>query len=135
MIGRRRKIAEEKIDYLGFSFHDEYPVFKDIVDAYDKWDFCQIQYNYMDTKYQAGRRGLKYAAEKGLGVVIMEPLRGGLLAKNPPPPAVAVHYPGMDVDRTPADWALQWFVGSAGSVPGVEWDELDGAGGAESGER
>ncbi|MCD4672508.1 MAG: aldo/keto reductase [Anaerolineaceae bacterium] len=104
-----KKIAEGKIGYLGFSFHDTYPVFKDIVDAYDGWSFCQIQYNYMDIKYQAGKRGLKYAAEKGLGVVIMEPLRGGLLAKNPPPPAVAKHYDGMDVKRTPTDWALQWL--------------------------
>ena len=104
-----KKIAEGKIDYLGFSFHDDYPVFKDIVDAYDGWDFCQIQYNYLDIKYQAGRRGLRYAAEKGLGVVVMEPLRGGLLAKNPPPPAVAAHYAGIDVERTPADWALQWL--------------------------
>lgn len=104
-----RKIAEGKIGYLGFSFHDSYPVFKDIIDAYPGWTFCQIQYNYMDTKYQAGRRGLKYAAEKGLGVVIMEPLRGGLIAKDPPPPVVAQIYETMDVKRTPTDWALQWL--------------------------
>jgi predicted aldo/keto reductase-like oxidoreductase len=104
-----RKIAEGKIGHLGFSFHDSYPVFKDIVDAYPGWTICQIQYNYMDTKYQAGRRGLKYAAEKGLGVVIMEPLRGGLIAKDPPPPAVAKFYETMDVNRTPTDWALQWL--------------------------
>ena len=104
-----KKIAEGKFDHLGFSFHDDYLVFKDIVDAYEGWDFCQIQYNYLDINYQAGRRGLRYAAEKGLGVVIMEPLRGGLLAKTPPPPAVAAYYAEMDTDRTPADWALQWL--------------------------
>lgn len=99
--------SEGRIRYLGFSFHDEYKVFESIVDAYQDWDFCQIQYNYMDRDYQAGKKGLKYAADCGLGVVIMEPLRGGRLVE--PPRQVQEIWDQADTDRTPAEWALQWL--------------------------
>jgi len=102
-----KAIKDGKFRYLGFSFHDEFDVFKDIIDTYDKWTFCQIQYNLMDTEYQAGTKGLKYAAEKGLGVVIMEPIRGGALAKNPPDD-VAELWDSAPTKRSPAEWALQW---------------------------
>jgi len=102
-----RAMAEGRIHHLGFSFHDAFEVFKEIVDAYDNWTFCQIQYNYMDVDYQAGARGLKYAADAGLAVVIMEPLRGGQLTKNPPEPVMTLWKTALQ-QRTPAEWGLQW---------------------------
>ncbi len=75
--------SEGKIKFIGFSFHDEYQVFPRIIESYDKWDFCQIQLNYLDTDYQAGMRGFELAKEKKLGIVIMEPLKGGRLANIP----------------------------------------------------
>ncbi|MFC1887711.1 aldo/keto reductase [Candidatus Cloacimonadota bacterium] len=103
-----QKKAEGKIKYVGFSFHDQYKVFKKIVDAYDKWDFCQIQYNYMDTRYQAGKRGFEYASQKGLGIIVMEPLRGGQLAKKPPQ-EIDKLWKKFPTDRSYADGALQWL--------------------------
>ena len=100
-------IAGGRIGHLGFSFHDEYQVFQEILDAYDGWAFCQIQYNYMDIENQAGTKGLEYAVSKGLAVVIMEPLLGGKLV-NPPDPIQALWDTAAN-KRAPADWALQWL--------------------------
>jgi predicted aldo/keto reductase-like oxidoreductase len=99
--------AQGRIRHLGFSFHDDFATLKDIIDAYNGWTLCQIQYNYMDTEYQAGTEGLKYAADKGLAVVIMEPIRGGHLAKEPPQ-RIKDLLATSPKPRTPAEWALQW---------------------------
>jgi len=101
-----KKIDDGKIKHLGFSFHDDYPTFKTIVDGYDKWSFCQIQYNYMDINNQAGTRGLRYAASKGLAIVIMEPVLGGRIVD--PPDTIMDIWDTAEVSRKPADWAFQW---------------------------
>lgn len=101
------KMVQGKFGHLGFSFHDDYKVFEEIVDAYDNWALAQIQYNYMDVDFQAGRRGLEYAAGKGLAVVVMEPLRGGRLSKEPPAPVARV-WDTAPRKRTPAEWGLLW---------------------------
>ncbi|MBQ7676778.1 MAG: aldo/keto reductase [Lachnospiraceae bacterium] len=101
------KKAEGKIQNIGFSFHGGTESFKELVDAYD-WDFCQIQYNYMDEYAQAGVEGLRHAHAKGIPVVIMEPLRGGRLVNNLPEGALK-EFDRMPHKRTPADWGLRWL--------------------------
>jgi len=102
-----KKMDEGKFRHLGFSFHDEYEVFKKMVDSYDGWTLCQIQYNYIDANYQAGTKGLKYAASKGLAVVIMEPIGGGRLATNPPEEIQDI-WNNAASKRSQAEWALMW---------------------------
>jgi predicted aldo/keto reductase-like oxidoreductase len=100
-------LADGRIRHLGFSFHDEYESFEEIVNGCDLFSFCQIQYNYMDAENQAGTRGLKLAASKGLAVVVMEPLLGGRLVD--PPNDVRETMERSPIRRSPAEWALQWL--------------------------
>ena len=104
-----KQMADGKIGQLGFSFHDEYDVFQEIVDSYDSWVLAQVQYNFMDVNEQAGRKGVEYAAGKRIAVVVMEPLRGGLLTKDPPPDAVAEVWVKAEKKRKPVEWAFQWI--------------------------
>ena len=100
-------IDEGKIGYAGFSFHDELEFFKVVVDSYD-WSFAQVQLNYMDKDFQAGQAGVDYAAAKGLGTVIMEPLRGGCLTNNVPSEVQKI-WDSSEVKRSPAEWALRYL--------------------------
>ena len=102
-----KKMAEGRFDYLGFSFHDNYETFKTIIDSYDNWTLAQIQYNYVDVDNQAGRRGVEYAAGKGLAIVVMEPIRGGRLSRKPPE-RVAAAWGDALKKRSQAEWALSW---------------------------
>ena len=99
--------ADGRIEFFGFSFHDDYDAFKDIIDGSDQWDFCQVQYNYIDTEFQAGTKGVKYAAEKNVAVIVMEPLRGGQITKEQPE-AINEIWAKAPSPRSLADWALQW---------------------------
>ncbi|MDO4622525.1 MAG: aldo/keto reductase [Eubacteriales bacterium] len=110
-LGIQEWLEEKKksgeIRQVGFSYHGNSDMFCRLLDAYD-WDFCQIQYNYLDEHSQAGVTGLKRAAEKGIPVIIMEPLRGGKLANKLPAVAEKV-FSSHPVKRTPAEWAFRWL--------------------------
>ncbi|MBR5286480.1 MAG: aldo/keto reductase [Clostridia bacterium] len=95
------------IKQIGFSYHGNSEMFCKLVDAYD-WEFCQIQYNYMDENSQAGRKGLKHAASKNIPVIIMEPLRGGKLVSHLPDEAKVI-FSDHSVKHTPAQWSFRWL--------------------------
>ncbi len=102
-----QKKKEGVIKQIGFSYHGNSESFIKLLDAYD-WDFCMIQYNYMDETSQAGVTGVKHAAEKGIPVMIMEPLRGGKLANKLPKDAVKI-FKKFNPDREPAEWSFRWL--------------------------
>ena len=103
---------EGKIKYIGFSFHDSYDVFEEMINFYN-WDFCQIQFNYMDEFEQAGIKGYQLAESKGIPMIIMEPIKGGTLANLPED--VAKNFKEYAPNKSIASWALRW-VGSFDNV-------------------
>jgi uncharacterized protein len=100
-------VADGRIKYTGFSFHGELELFFDVIDSYN-WDLCQVQYNIVDENYQAGIEGIQYASGNGVGVVIMEPLRGGTLVKNIPNEVQDI-WDESPVKRSPVEWALKYL--------------------------
>lgn len=112
LIDKMEKAREEGLlKYIGFSFHDNFEVFKEIIDYY-KWDCCQIQFNYLDMEYQAGIKGVEYAGNKNIALIIMEPIRGGKLAISDNEldsrPDIKKILEKSNIKRTMADWALQF---------------------------
>ncbi|MDR3305299.1 MAG: aldo/keto reductase [Clostridiales Family XIII bacterium] len=102
--------AAGKIRHIGFSWHGNLHDFRLVVDDFD-WEFCQIQYNYLDENFQAGTEGLEYAAAKGVGLVVMEPLRGGMIVGKMPPAAKRIiegYRDASGLKRSPAEWGLRW---------------------------
>ncbi len=113
-IGELEKLkAEGKIKYLGFSFHDSYEVFEEVINHRD-WDFAQIQFNYMDAEEQAGTRGYELAVKKGVPLIIMEPVKGGSLARFAED--IMGRFRQLDADASASSFALRWV----GSFPGVK---------------
>lgn len=100
-------LSDGKIKYTGFSSHDDTEFFKDVVDSYN-WDMCLIQYNYLDEEIQAGREGLEFAAERKMGIAVMEPLKGGVLASCTPPEVSAI-WEKAPVQRSPSEWAFRYL--------------------------
>ncbi|MGN0302251.1 MAG: aldo/keto reductase [Anaerotardibacter sp.] len=97
--------ADGRVKFIGFSFHDDYELFEEVINSCE-WDFCQIQLNYYDQEYQAGLKGMKLAASKGMGVVVMEPLRGGFLVDVPS--RVQDVFDNAPVAKSNVEWALNW---------------------------
>lgn len=113
-VKRLEELKEQgKIKYLGFSFHDKYEVFEEILN-YRDWDFCQIQLNYMDAEEQAGLKGYQLATDKGIPVIVMEPVKGGSLAVFAED--ITAKLKELNPEATPASFALRWV----GSLPGVK---------------
>lgn len=114
----RKKKEEGLIKHIGFSFHGDYGLFKEIIDAFP-WEFCQIQLNYIDRDVQATLAGLEYAKSKGIDVIVMEPLKGGRLTDKVPPSVQAIWDRAAETGafpkgRTPAEWAFKWVCAQKG---------------------
>ena len=102
----RRAKSDGRIRHIGFSFHDEHEAFLEIIDDYEGWDMAQIQLNYLDDEYQAGEAGMRYAGERGISIVVMEPLRGGAIAN--PPGSVRALMDRYEKQYSPVEWAFRY---------------------------
>ncbi len=100
-------LKDKRIGYIGFFFHDQYQFLREIIESYDNWTFCQFQYSFMDIDHHPGSSGLTYAADKGLGVIVTRPLKGGRLTKALPEP-VAKIWSASEPERRPVEWGLRW---------------------------
>lgn len=101
-------LEEGKIGNLGFSFHDDFQILREIINAYKNWSFCQFQYNYMDFNHHPGFGGIKYAAEKGLGVIVTNPFKDGRLIKEQPKPVNEI-LSAVSQKRSLVEWCLRWI--------------------------
>ena len=101
-------LKDLRIGSLGFSFRDQHHYLRKILEEYGNWDLCQFQYNYMEVDRNPGINGIRFAREKGLGVVVAEPLRGGMLTAQPPDSVAAV-WAGAGYERSLAEWGLRWI--------------------------
>ncbi len=102
----RRAKSDGRIRHIGFSFHDEHEAFLEIIDDYEGWDMAQIQLNYLDDEYQAGEAGMRYAGERAISIVVMEPLRGGAIAN--PPGSVRTLMDRYEKRYSPVEWAFRY---------------------------
>lgn len=114
----QKKKDEGLIKHIGFSFHGDYALFNEVIDAFP-WEFCQIQLNYIDRNDQATLEGLEYARQKGIDVIVMEPLKGGRLTDKVPPSVQeiwdkAASSGAVPADRSPAEWAFKWVCAQNG---------------------
>lgn len=101
-------IREGKIERAGFSFHDDFPILRDIISSYKKWSFCQFRYNYVDVNHHPGVTGLKYAARNGLAIIVEDPFKEGNLLKNPPEPVIKA-WGELISKGSLAEWGLRWL--------------------------
>ena len=114
LVRAEQAVSDGRIDKVGFSFHDHFQILRRVLDGYGNWALCQFQYSYMDVAHDPGLAGIGYAANKGMAVVVTEPLKAGRLTKDPPESVARIRRSALE-KRTLADWGLRF----AWNHPGV----------------